>query len=65
VGLVGFVAQHPVREPANISLEFAVIGFIANIFNLISLAQFIISLRNGSVGSGPVTTFYLPFPLEQ
>lgn len=48
-----------------VALVIAFVGFVANFVNLIGLAQFIISLRSGDIGTGPVTTFYLPFPLEQ
>lgn len=48
-----------------VAMVIAIIGFLANVVNLISLAQFIMSLRSGNIGTGPVTTFYLPFPLEQ
>lgn len=48
-----------------VAMAIAIVGFLANIVNLISLAQFIVSLRTGDIATGPVTTFYLPFPLEQ
>lgn len=48
-----------------IAVVFAIVGFLANIINLISLVEFIMSLRKGGVGDGPVTTLFLPFPLEQ
>lgn len=48
-----------------VAMVIAIVGFLANIINLISLVQFIMSLRSGEIGTGPVNTFYLPFPLEQ
>ncbi len=48
-----------------IAMVFAIVGFLANIINLISLVEFIMSLRKGGIGTGPVTTLFLPFPLEQ